>query len=1302
MAIDKKINIPFTVTGGLSTGLNGGVDTLSGYTNALTRFRVSIDPSSTYYNADPWLSNDTFVWDMGDGTTVKGTSAIHIYNYPGTYNISLVAFTSGGQEYLSTITKEVSVGNFLVDTLDLDTSDIIKVVNVPAASKVVPIKIRRQNSWQPHSALSGTGYTINLYASGSKSRELDVKRYNEFKWAHLDQTWAFFEPITANNGTVNYVPVRSVKTKEDEDLYYVAGETDASQTFTRVTSSYLASVPGVSAVFVGTSGSAEFFYVDDTPKLEDDPVFVFGYLDTSKFPSHRHLLDGNLTSFSSLKFFEHYGLTVPVRVKYNPAIDIKFTSSGIRSMPMSKIKYQSTEIPFFVGLGDAFEGLTENYPPLNVLPVSAGGVEAVTTYTVNLSTVSGSETTTSLLSTHYFKDTDTQLPSSLSGTFRGFLVPLESGDDVTLKGNMLIDDQPNFPKDVYLGYVTNNDHGDEIRLLLRNNYNINHTTGTLEKYKDVHVLTYKFSIDAASTLTNKEFPISVVSRNEDKNNNDVLAYIGNTTQDILSSLNAFNAHVSPYDIKTAFVTDAGQIQDILASYSTGGTNASTDPTSISVDVDRNIYVALPQLSLVEHISAVNGNVKDIFVNLENKTYNVVTSGENGINIVDDPAGVHNTYNPSIVEAGRDGTVWLAYTNPVSSFIRGYKNSQELISEYQFNQTLSVNDLKVDNKGNLWAAVQNKLRSLSGYKYEGDTNDYERSQIITGTGEGTKSDNQFKYILNTTSWPVSTGELVELSGFAGAGSDTKWYDGTYLTDSVSANPTKTSVTVTPYIGKYNQAASTTGSTTISATRRPSDRIYKFDATGTKLFSVSGFLNPTNIVVDKNQQLWVSHNTDTLTQLNTAGGNIRDINASTSSFIANFVSAGSDLTKAVATDGSIQAPLSADLHHIGALSLDTFDNLLVINSFENKLLIIPTNTPVPSTALYLGSDMSPISADHGFTYGRVHGLGDWTGYTWLNKYKNTTGVRTITGETTFSVFPSGGKNKILKVNENFDPRQVIKSYRFAPNLIEQNILFDDFIGTVVGTLSSDPNSLGRHIYEKIANFVPNTSDPDTCNVSALYSLCEMLQVDINNYNFNYPGRLKRVIDMVSIPHHKLWGDREKFDGDVDLRRVGALSNPANTGDELTMSTYVVSADQPIVAKQLYNSDYRKVVTGYISPYASSGWGSTTSPHYITKYGVVSAYPLSAYSPHWGWGLLNGVSGLDIQPFVKFFEYIAGFTNIHVEGIIDWGNPQTTLIESVSSIKEWEQDDGLVEQLLDFELRSGLDLFMTQLSGYTTGVL
>ena len=75
MAIENTISIPYTITGGISSGNNAGVNTLSGFTGKLSVFKFQIDPSSNQFNFAPHLSNDKFVWDLGDGTRIKGVSA---------------------------------------------------------------------------------------------------------------------------------------------------------------------------------------------------------------------------------------------------------------------------------------------------------------------------------------------------------------------------------------------------------------------------------------------------------------------------------------------------------------------------------------------------------------------------------------------------------------------------------------------------------------------------------------------------------------------------------------------------------------------------------------------------------------------------------------------------------------------------------------------------------------------------------------------------------------------------------------------------------------------------------------------------------------------------------------------------------------------------------------------------------------------------------------------------------------------------------------------------------------------------
>jgi hypothetical protein len=324
----------------------------------------------------------------------------------------------------------------------------------------------------------------------------------------------------------------------------------------------------------------------------------------------------------------------------------------------------------------------------------------------------------------------------------------------------------------------------------------------------------------------------------------------------------------------------------------------------------------------------------------------------------------------------------------------------------------------------------------------------------------------------------------------------------------------------------------------------------------------------------------------------------------------------------------------------------------------------------------------------------GFGDWSGFRWLNKYHNESGTVSLTGTTTLNILPSGGKYNVAKINEDFDATETLKSYRFQEFLINDNKLFDNFLGNIVGGVSAKPTTLGKVIYEKIANFVANNNDIDTCNVNALYSLCEQLNIPISNYNYTYPAGLKRIVDLTSIPHSRLWGTRSKFDRDFDRKGSTSALEAVNLGDQLSVETYIVSAGTPIVSEQLFNREYKIINTMYIS-------GSSTDSGYAASVGLLSAYPLRDYRPQWGWVLQDGISGIDISKFYKFYTYKPKYDDIQLEGTIDWVNPYNTFTETASGMNEWIDADGMIDTMIDYELRSGLNLFESSLSATAPGL-
>src|SRR5690606_28017117 len=83
-------------------------------------------------------------------------------------------------------------------------------------------------------------------------------------------------------------------------------------------------------------------------------------------------------------------------------------------------------------------------------------------------------------------------------------------------------------------------------------------------------------------------------------------------------------------------------------------------------------------------------------------------------------------------------------------------------------------------------------------------------------------------------------------------------------------------------------------------------------------------------------------------------------------------------------------------------------------------------------------------------------------------------TIIGESNrFNIFSQEGQYTIAKANENIDFKELYKSYRFQDTIANAPILFDDFIGSILGDIDSSPNTIGKRVYEKISNFVDNNS-------------------------------------------------------------------------------------------------------------------------------------------------------------------------------------------------------------------------------------
>ena len=71
------------------------------------------------------------------------------------------------------------------------------------------------------------------------------------------------------------------------------------------------------------------------------------------------------------------------------------------------------------------------------------------------------------------------------------------------------------------------------------------------------------------------------------------------------------------------------------------------------------------------------------------------------------------------------------------------------------------------------------------------------------------------------------------------------------------------------------------------------------------------------------------------------------------------------------------------------------------------------------------------------------------------------------------------------------------------------------------------------------------------------------------------------------------------------------------------------------------------------------------------------------------MDTVTGDNIGNFYHFYEFIDTPSNFQTTGVIDWANTNNTVKES-TNYDSWAKDNGIVEEMLEYELRKNLDLF------------
>lgn len=490
---------------------------------------------------------------------------------------------------------------------------------------------------------------------------------------------------------------------------------------------------------------------------------------------------------------------------------------------------------------------------------------------------------------------------------------------------------------------------------------------------------------------------------------------------------------------------------------------------------------------------------------------------------------------------------------------------------------------------------------------------------------------------------------------------------------------------------------------------SSYIIKYSTTGTVLSTITvdfGY-SADALVVDKNDNIWVVYKNyinSTLT-LNECNDSVYYINGKTGDktqipicgYIGDItldydsnvwltknknvvVKISPDCIKTVLTYPISSSPNNTttyltDIEGIGGVDVNS---VLLVSSADRRVYNF-NSTITTSFAVTALPDLNVNSGEN-----KLFAVGDWTGVRWMTKYRSTVPSLVVNSDT-FNVYLSTGKYSIGKINENVDFTEMYKSYIFQETLLENNTMFTDFIGSIVGNIESNPNTLGKRVYEKISNFVDNTYNPQTCNIPALVSLYQQFGQNTTQFDksqFSYPADLARLIDLFSIKQSKLWGGRNKFAENYNKRgTVNSDTYGINLGDKLNFYTTILTAGSaavPIVAYEKFSETYKLLNTDVLSGNHTTFRNSTTQ-----------TYELSTYSNYWGWNLVlpSDYTLDEINNSYIFYTYIPTQANNQLEGIINWEDTLTTISENLSTRPDWQN---VMENMLTYQLYKGMQVF------------
>jgi hypothetical protein len=436
------------------------------------------------------------------------------------------------------------------------------------------------------------------------------------------------------------------------------------------------------------------------------------------------------------------------------------------------------------------------------------------------------------------------------------------------------------------------------------------------------------------------------------------------------------------------------------------------------------------------------------------------------------------------------------------------------------------------------------------------------------------------------------------------------------------------------------------------------------TFTLLSTVTNVSRPNHLSLDRQNNLWFSYGLRNIGYYNTTTSTLCTWTLSlTTGFTplfepSNYVEEGTNLFEQLKHD--------KEDNELGGVAVDVFNRVWVIDSLANQAWVISATSDfdiapvrnfkiIPDVTLGYYIDLetgATYTKSEDFFYRSAQAAGDWTGNRWYQKYATPlvlSAVPVSGVSDAFDIFEFKNENQIRRINESFNNAEYIKNLALPENLQSNVTLFDKFFTAAVGTgyLSANED-LGQSVYERIANFVANHADIDTCNIDQLLSLAENTGVAASDYSALYPSDIRNMLDVASIPRAKLWGLRDTTP--ILLQSIG---------EQLNTETNLITAGTKIILRSKLDNNLSLITVPLLNN--------------------LTVYPLKDFK---GYGFAPPVT----QNYL-FYSYKPVLKDSYIENIIDWDSEFTTLSPTTSTFEQWYGDNGAIETAFRYLLTKNL---------------